>query len=223
MNRFEVQLLGGGERKTRAEIKAHLMAEDRQGAGTGPVAFGRTAGKNPFHQIVVLLHGCAIQSGQRSDSGRVYRACRNGSPPKILARIGRPASTRQRLRRGQRVSRLIQCKSAPAKAVVRRKSGVASIGRGSGVSSVYRSRERGPGNCARIPAPAYTFKPGGPVVEGEPNLDVDRRRNHDGNFAERGQASYWWECMRLCRCGDKTGGVVDANPLRQLPLGLLRC
>ena len=41
--------------------------------------------------------------------------------------------------------------------------------------------------------------------------------NHDGNFAERGQASYWWECMRLCRCGDKTGGVVDANPLRARP------
>jgi hypothetical protein len=59
-----MQLLGGRERKARAEIKAHLMAEDRQSAGPGTVAFRRAAGKNPFHQIVVLLHGSAFKAAK---------------------------------------------------------------------------------------------------------------------------------------------------------------
>src|SRR5256885_13362576 len=47
-DRLEMQLLGRDERKASAEIEAHLMAEDRQGAGAGAVVFFHAVGENPF-------------------------------------------------------------------------------------------------------------------------------------------------------------------------------
>ena len=44
-NGFEMQFLGGDQGKTRAQIEAHLIAEDRAGAGAGAVALFHTVAK----------------------------------------------------------------------------------------------------------------------------------------------------------------------------------
>ena len=55
-DRFDVQLLGGDERKAALQIEPHLMAEDRAGADAGAVAFFDALGEHAFHQIEILTH-----------------------------------------------------------------------------------------------------------------------------------------------------------------------
>ena len=68
-DRFQMQLLGGGEREAVGEVEAHLVAEDRQRAGAGAVVLLRTVGEDPFHQVVVLAHGLDPSCGE-SQLGR---------------------------------------------------------------------------------------------------------------------------------------------------------
>jgi len=51
-----MQLLGGDHRKAFAQIKAHLVAEHRTGAGAGAVRFIVAMLKHMPHQIKVLFH-----------------------------------------------------------------------------------------------------------------------------------------------------------------------
>ena len=55
-DRFQVQLLGGEQRKALGKIEAHLMAEDREGADAGAVA---------------LLHAVASTRSMRSRYWRI--------------------------------------------------------------------------------------------------------------------------------------------------------
>ena len=59
-DRFEMQLLGGDQRKPGGEIEAHLMAEHRQRAGAGPVVLFSTVGEDALHQLVVLQHAASL-------------------------------------------------------------------------------------------------------------------------------------------------------------------
>jgi hypothetical protein len=56
-DRFQMQLLGGEQRKGGREIEPHLMAEHRQGAGPGTVALFHAVGEDAFHQVEILAHG----------------------------------------------------------------------------------------------------------------------------------------------------------------------
>jgi len=64
-DRFDVQLLGGGERKALGEVEAHLVPEHRQGAGAGAIMLLDAVGENPLHQLVILTHAT---SGHCRDS-----------------------------------------------------------------------------------------------------------------------------------------------------------
>ena len=55
-DRLQRQLLGCQHRKSGGQIEAHLMAEDRQRAGSGAVVFLRAVGEDSFEQIVILIH-----------------------------------------------------------------------------------------------------------------------------------------------------------------------
>ena len=55
-DRFQVQLLGGDQRKAVGEIEAHLMAEHRQRAGAGAVALLHAVGEDVLHQVEILAH-----------------------------------------------------------------------------------------------------------------------------------------------------------------------
>ena len=61
-DRFQRQLLGGQHRKAGGQIEAHLMAEDRQGAGAGAVMLFRAVSENPFEQVVILIHGVTLRA-----------------------------------------------------------------------------------------------------------------------------------------------------------------
>jgi hypothetical protein len=54
---FQVQLLGGQERKALGEVKAHLPAEYRTNAGAGAVGFIQSVGEDMLYQIKILAHG----------------------------------------------------------------------------------------------------------------------------------------------------------------------
>ena len=52
-----MQLLGGHEREIRLrQVKAHLVAEDAQRAGTGPVFLARARVANVPHHVEILFH-----------------------------------------------------------------------------------------------------------------------------------------------------------------------
>jgi len=53
---LRVQALGGDERKPVAEIEAHLVTEDRQRAGAGPVFLAGAVVADVPHEGQVLLH-----------------------------------------------------------------------------------------------------------------------------------------------------------------------
>src|SRR3954447_14439173 len=55
-DRLQRQLLRCQHRKSGGQIEAHLVAEDRQRAGTGAVAFLRAVGKDSLKQVVILVH-----------------------------------------------------------------------------------------------------------------------------------------------------------------------
>ena len=55
-DRFDVQLLGGDQRKAARQVEAHLMAEDRAGADAGAVALFDALGEHAFHQVEILAH-----------------------------------------------------------------------------------------------------------------------------------------------------------------------
>ena len=53
---FKVRLLGGQERKTFAQIKPHLCAEDGIGAGAGAVGLELSVFEDVLEQIEILNH-----------------------------------------------------------------------------------------------------------------------------------------------------------------------
>ena len=53
---FEMQLLGGDQRKAVGQIEAHLVAEDRARARAGAVALFHALFEDQFHQIEILAH-----------------------------------------------------------------------------------------------------------------------------------------------------------------------
>ena len=60
-DRFEMQLLGGDQRKSLRKVEAHLPAEDRSGAGAGAIGFLDTVLENMSHQIVIGPHGFRLR------------------------------------------------------------------------------------------------------------------------------------------------------------------
>src|ERR1700722_15062785 len=56
-DRFDVQLLGGDERKALREDEAHLVAEHRQRAGAGAVALLQTGLEDAVDQVEIFAHG----------------------------------------------------------------------------------------------------------------------------------------------------------------------
>src|SRR6516164_8481117 len=55
-----MDLLGGDERKTRAEVEAHLLTEERQRAGAGAVRFAYAARAYALQQLEVRLHAAGF-------------------------------------------------------------------------------------------------------------------------------------------------------------------
>ncbi len=55
-DRFEVDLLGGEQRKALAKRKAGLRAEDGARAGAGAVGLGTTLLEDEAQEVVVLFH-----------------------------------------------------------------------------------------------------------------------------------------------------------------------
>jgi hypothetical protein len=51
---LEVDLLGGHQRKTLVQVKAHLVAEHAFGAGAGAVGLEDAVGVHMAHEIFVL-------------------------------------------------------------------------------------------------------------------------------------------------------------------------
>ena len=68
-DRFQVQLLGGRERKALGEVEAHLVPENRERAGAGAVALLHALGEDAFHQIEILAHRRGSRQ-RRLGSGR---------------------------------------------------------------------------------------------------------------------------------------------------------
>jgi hypothetical protein len=52
----QVQLLGGQQRESRAQVEAHLPAEHRARTGAGTVCLGGTVFEDVPHQVEILLH-----------------------------------------------------------------------------------------------------------------------------------------------------------------------
>src|SRR6185503_15333511 len=77
-DRFQMQLLGGGDRKPFAEVEAHLMTEDRSRASAGAVMLLRAVGKDPFQQVMILAHGLDPSCGKS-------RLGRRSLPPSRLS------------------------------------------------------------------------------------------------------------------------------------------
>ena len=55
-DRLQVQLLGRHQRKALRQIEAHLVAEDRAGAGAGAVGFCGAFVQHLAHQVQIRLH-----------------------------------------------------------------------------------------------------------------------------------------------------------------------
>jgi hypothetical protein len=56
-DRFDVELLGGDERKPFCKIKPHLVAEDAERAGIGPVVLAGASLANASEEIEILTQG----------------------------------------------------------------------------------------------------------------------------------------------------------------------
>jgi hypothetical protein len=59
-----MHLLGGEERESLFQVEAHLVTEDGNGAGAGPVGFSAAVFQDMFKQIKVLTHGFLVMSGE---------------------------------------------------------------------------------------------------------------------------------------------------------------
>ena len=62
---FEMHPLGGQQRKTTGEVKAHLVAEDGAGAGAGAVAFRRAVREDVAQQLKICLHAAPVAASAR--------------------------------------------------------------------------------------------------------------------------------------------------------------
>ena len=67
---FDVQLLGGDQRETARQVKAHLVAEDRARADAGAVALFDALGEHAFHQVEILAHGFGLPADSLAKSSR---------------------------------------------------------------------------------------------------------------------------------------------------------
>ena len=56
-NRFEMQFLGGENRKPYAQVKTHLIAENTLSSGAGPVASEHPSFAHMTQKGKILLHG----------------------------------------------------------------------------------------------------------------------------------------------------------------------
>src|SRR5208283_2073199 len=56
-HRAQMQLLGRHQRKSCAQIKSQLLAEERPGAGTGAVLLGHALLADSAHEFQILSHG----------------------------------------------------------------------------------------------------------------------------------------------------------------------
>jgi hypothetical protein len=57
---FDVQFLGGQQRKTFLQVEAHLVAKYGAGAGTGTVGFFGAMLVDMTHEIEILTHGDVV-------------------------------------------------------------------------------------------------------------------------------------------------------------------
>jgi hypothetical protein len=55
-----VQFLGGEEGKPFGEIEAHLVAEDRQGAGSGAVHLRHALVEDSLQELVIGMHALSM-------------------------------------------------------------------------------------------------------------------------------------------------------------------
>ncbi len=63
-DRLGEKLLGGEQRKSRRQIEAPLMAEDRDRACAGAVALLHARLEHAFHEVVILAHRKSTDSGR---------------------------------------------------------------------------------------------------------------------------------------------------------------
>jgi hypothetical protein len=56
-DRAQVELLGGEDREALGQVEAHLVAEDRQGAGPGAVPLLHSLVEDAADQVEIGLHG----------------------------------------------------------------------------------------------------------------------------------------------------------------------
>ena len=59
-DRLHVQLLGGDERKPLGQIEAHLVAEDGQRPGAGPIRLFHAFVEGETHEVEILAHGPTV-------------------------------------------------------------------------------------------------------------------------------------------------------------------
>jgi hypothetical protein len=61
---LEMQLLGGQHGEAGRQVESHLVAEDAERAGPGPVGLGPSLLEDVVHQVAVLAHGRGPLSSQ---------------------------------------------------------------------------------------------------------------------------------------------------------------
>ena len=123
-DRFEVQLLGGEQRKAVVELKAHLMAEHRERAGAGAVVLFHATAKDMFHQVEVLAHRPGPPSA--SQDGQVY--CPRQPQGRRLSTF---ISTARALFASDGRDRVLSLRLRRACSLTRRSEGGSGIGHGS--------------------------------------------------------------------------------------------
>ena len=67
---FQVQPLGGDQRKALREIEAHLVAEDRDGPRAGTVGFAGALVEDAAQKVMIGLHVGSLSGAHSISSGR---------------------------------------------------------------------------------------------------------------------------------------------------------
>src|SRR5450830_2167374 len=92
---FDVQLLGGQQRKAVLQVEAHLVAEYRAGAGAGAVSLFGAMFIDMAHEIEILAHGnlVLLESedcnvfGVRTDCRQATSVCTKHRASLVCARL----------------------------------------------------------------------------------------------------------------------------------------
>ena len=72
-----MQLLGGDQRKAVGQVEAHLVAEDGERAGAGPVILAMAVVAHLPHEVEILFHGAE----KLADSGPEGEPAACPNPP----------------------------------------------------------------------------------------------------------------------------------------------